>query len=168
MARASSSPRSQRRPGAASRRGLRPQGERAAGEVGGLYRIEGERACRGSLPELLGVPPDEKVELAGVVVDGSVLQSCAKGAPVVLEKALPTEGAVTEQRRRRIRPLAQAYGLKSDDETLTYLAQTSLMSTETKAARSLGVWSTRRGALEVAAAALSLWGHSLTEERNKR
>ncbi len=108
------------------------------------------------------------VNVAGVVVRGDVIQGWTKGAPVSLDNSSPAEGPVTEEWRRRIRSVAKPFGLKVDDETLAYLAQTALSSAEVKAARSLGVWSTKRGALEVAAAALSLWGHSLTEERNQR
>lgn len=122
-----------------------------------------------TLPELLGVGADDKVEVAGVVVDSTIIHNWVNGTPAPLEeRSSPAEGPVTEQWRRRIRPLAQAYGLEDDDETLVYLSQTALMVTEVKTARSLGVWSSKRGALEIAAAALSLWGHSLTEERNQR
>ncbi|MBA3628664.1 MAG: helix-turn-helix transcriptional regulator [Actinobacteria bacterium] len=120
-----------------------------------------------SLAQLLG--GSEKVNVAGVIVEASVIHSWTSGSPAHLqERSSPAEGPVTEEWRRRIRPVAKTYSLKDDDDTLSYLAQTALASAEVKAARSLGVWSSKRGALEVAAASLSLWGHSLTEERNER
>ena len=75
---------------------------------------------------------------------------------------------MTSAEVRSFGPVALRYGLRDDVNTLASLKADSLGVTPEKAARSIGVWTTRRRAFEIACASRSLWGRPLADERDAR
>jgi transcriptional regulator with XRE-family HTH domain len=108
------------------------------------------------------------IDVAGVSVTTEQLARMLQGQPVLTrdvnrewkDVATTMMGVALRGQRRRLRELANRYGLKTSVSVLTEIEANAHGTAERTLAKRLGVTPA-----EVAAASLALWGHRLLDER---
>ncbi len=112
--------------------------------------------------ELLATDADA-VKVEGVRLSADEWSPLAEGSPVIVAQPEALYGMLARENARswaRIVERAERYGVSEDDIWKAFVA--SRNDAEARAARKLN-----RNPLDVGLASVALWGHSLTEERDR-